>query len=90
MEITKVKIILRKYPKEFEWEGIEAWEKRINENIKDLEVVAVRPIGMDGVLIQFTEECPNNVKKIQTSYPISGTYTNDYTGFTVSSTSDGY
>ena len=30
---------------------------------------------MDGVLIQYLKECPDNVKKIQSSYPISGTWT---------------
>jgi hypothetical protein len=71
MEITKVKILLRAYPKNFEWEPLESWEKRINEAIKDLDVVAIRPINMDGVLIEYIEDCPNNTTKIQSSYPIS-------------------
>jgi hypothetical protein len=75
MEITKVKILLRAYPKNFEWEPLESWEKRINEAIKDLDVVAIRPINLDGVLIEYMEECPNNATKIRSDYPISTDWT---------------
>ncbi len=54
MKNVKVKIILRAYPKTFEWEGLERWNEHINKEIEGLDIISVTPIGMDGVLIVYS------------------------------------
>lgn len=53
MKVVKTKVILREYPKPFHWEKLEDWNTRINEAIKDLDVLSISPIGFDGVLIVY-------------------------------------
>lgn len=54
MKNVKVKIILRAYPKTFEWEGLEKWNEHINKEIEGLDIISVTPIGMDGVFIVYS------------------------------------
>ena len=55
MHNIKSKIVLRAYPKTFEWESLEEWNTRINEALEGLDGVSVYPIGMDGVLIKYKD-----------------------------------
>ncbi|MGC2428275.1 MAG: hypothetical protein WA421_14645 [Nitrososphaeraceae archaeon] len=52
MHNIKSKIVLRAYPKTFEWESLEEWNTKINEA---LDGISVYPIGMDGVLITYKD-----------------------------------
>ena len=55
MKGVKTKVILREYPKPFQWEKLEDWNTRINrgDKSKDLDVLSISPIGFDGVLIVY-------------------------------------
>jgi hypothetical protein len=53
MKEVKTKVILREYPKPFQWEKLEDWNIGINEAIKDLDVLSVSPIGFNGVLMVY-------------------------------------
>jgi hypothetical protein len=55
MHNIKSKIVLRAYPKTFEWESLEEWNTKINEALEGLDGISVYPIGMDGVLITYKD-----------------------------------
>lgn len=68
MHNIKSKIVLRAYPKTFEWESLEEWNTRINEALEGLERISVYPIGMDGVLITY-KDIDNSDYKYYQGFP---------------------